>query len=216
MTTIHKSGSQLTITAFTQRPRLIIGLILLVMGTLIALAIFVRLFQVASLASMSLTELPQSVESVDNLPGDVAGGEVLIRLVYGGVRAAIRGQRPVLALALLSAIVGALMLVGYKPGQVAIFDQDTQQVTIRQPQRFWRTTVSQHPFDAISAIPIDQDRSYYSRGDKRYSVQLEIDLQDPAAREESDFVYKKVYSLSAYAHEQAWAEKTVTQIQALL
>lgn len=217
MATVRKSASQLTITSFSHTPRLVVGLTLLLVGLLIIFAIFMRLIHIRSLVSESWTELPQSIEMTDDLTeDDLTPGEVFVLILYGGARSLTREQRPVVALAILTAIVAAAILAGCKRSQIATFDRSKQQVTIIQPDRFFRAKVLQYPFEAIAAIRIDRDRSFLSRAERSYRVQLEIDLQDAAAKEQSDFIYKKVYPLSSYNHDQAWAEDTFAELEAFV
>jgi hypothetical protein len=207
MTTIQETPNQLTIRAFSQRRRLIIGLILLAFGLLVSFAIFFRLLQIRTMVADTFAQLPRTAQSAD-IP---TPGELLVRLGYEGVRSATRGPRPIVGLGFLSSIAGLILLTGYKPGQIITFDKNSRQLTLIAPDRFFRPQMAQYPFEAISAVRVERDRSFASTGERSYTVQLEVDLQISTG-EKSDFVYKKPILLSRYNHERSWAEEMVKRI----
>jgi hypothetical protein len=208
MTTIQETPNRLTIIAFSHRRRLIIGLILLMLGLLVSFAIFFRLFQIRTMVADSLTQLPQTAQSAEA----PSPGEVLVRLGYEGVRSATRGPTTrSWALSILSSIAGMILLAGYKPGQVTTFDKTSRQLTLVEPDRFFRPHIVHYPFEAISAVRVERDRSFASTGERAYTVQLEVDLQHSTG-ENSDFVYKKPILLSRYNHERSWAEEMAKRI----
>lgn len=211
MSTIQETPNQLIIKSFSRRRRLIIGLILLGFGLLVAFAVFFRLIQLRTLVADELTQLPLPAQS------ELAStsGEVVVRLSYEGVRAVTRGARPVVGLAFLSLIAGVIVLAGYKPGQVIAFNKTSRQVTLVESDRFFRPQMAQYPFEAISAVRVEQDRSFVSKGAHVFTVQLEIDLNDPT-QTESDFVYKKPILLGQLHHSRAWAQDTAEKIKAVI
>lgn len=211
MTTIQETPNHLIIKSFSQRRRLIIGLILLVFGLLVFSAVFFRLIQLRTLLADELTQLPLPAQSEQAS----SSGEVVVRLSYEGVRAVTRGARPVVGLGFLSFIAGAIVLAGYKPGQVIAFDKTSRQVTLVESDRFYRPQVAQYPFEAISAVRVERDRSFAGKGDHVFTVQLEVNLNDPTRRE-SDFVYKKPILLGQFKHNRAWAQDTTEKIQAVI
>jgi hypothetical protein len=211
MTTIQTAPNQLIIKSFSRRRQLMIGLILLVFGLLVSFAVFFRLIQLRTLLVDELTQLPLPAQSQQVS----SSGEVAVRLSYEGVRFVTRGPRPVVGLGFLSFIAGAIMVASYKPGQVIAFNKTSRQVTLVEPDRFYRPQVSHYPFEAISAVRVERDRSFVSKGEHVFTVQLEIDLHDPT-RIESDFVYKKPITLGSFNHTHAWAQDTVAKIQAVV
>jgi hypothetical protein len=211
MTTIQETPNHLIIKSFARRRRLIIGLTLLGFGLLVAFAVFLRLIQLRTLIADELTQLPLPTQSEQAS----TSGEVVVRLSYEAVRAVTRGARPVVGLAFLSSIAGVIVLAGYKPGQVIAFNKTSRQVTLVESDRFFRPQVAQYPFEAISAVRVEQDRSFISKGAHVFTVQLEIDLNDPA-QTESDFVYKKPILLGQFHHSRAWAQDTVEKITAVI
>lgn len=211
MTTIQDTPNQLIIKSFSQRRRLIIGLTLLVFGLLVAFAVFFRLIQLRTLLADELIQLPLPAQSAQAS----SSGEVVVRLSYEGVRSVTRGPRAIVGLAFLSSIAGAVLLASYKPGQVIAFDKTSRQVTLVESDRFYQPQVAQYPFEAISAVRVEQDRSFVSRGDHMFTVQLEIHLND-AIRTGSDFVYKKPILLGQFEHNRAWAQDAVEKIQAVI
>jgi hypothetical protein len=211
MTTIQETPNHLIIKSFSQRRRLIIGLTLLVFGLLVSFAVFFRLIQLRTLLADELTQLPRPFQSAQ-VP---SSGEVVVRLSYEGVRSVTRGPRPIVGLGFLSLIAGVIILAGYKPGQVIAFNKTSRQVTLVESDRFYRPQVAQYRFEAISAVRVERDRSFVSKGDDVFSVQLEINLNDPT-QIESDFVYKKPILLSQFKHNRAWAQDMVEKIKAVI
>ena len=211
MTTIQETPAHLTINSFSERRRLIIGLALFLFGLLIALVFMFRVIQIRSLIAEELTELPQFAQSSDA----PSSGEVVLRLGYEGTREFARGGRPVVALGFLSFIAGIVILARYKPGHVVTFDKHSRQLLLVEPDRFFRPQISHFPFEAISAVRVERDRSFAGRGESVYSVQLEIDLND-STQADSDFVYKKPILLSRFDQEQVWAEEMVAQINRII
>jgi hypothetical protein len=211
MTRIRETPNRLIIRSFSQRRRLIIGLTLLSFGLLISFAVFFRLIQLRTMIADSLTQLPRFAESAE-LP---SSGEVVVRLSYEGVRFITRGPRPIVGLGFLSLIAGIIILARYKRGQVIAFDKTSRQVTLVEPGRFYRPQIAQYPFEAISAVRVERDRSFASKGDNVFTVQLEVNLSDPTEIE-SDFVYKKPILLSRFRHSRAWAQDMVEKINAVI
>lgn len=211
MTTLQETPNHLTIKSFARRRRLIIGLILLGFGLLIAFAVFLRVIQIRTLIAAELTQLPLPTQSEQVS----TSGEVVVRLSYEVVRAVTRGARPVVGLAFLSFIAGVIVLAGYKPGQVVAFNKTSRQVTLVESDRFFRPQMAQYPFEAISAVRVERDRSFFSTGDHVFTVQLEIHLNDPTRRE-SDFIYKKPILLGQFNQTHAWAQDTAEKIQAVI
>lgn len=209
MTTLHATSNQLIITSFARRRRLIIGLTLLGFGLLVSFAVFFRLIQLRTMLADDLTQLPLPAQSQQAS----SSGEFVLRLSYEGVRSITRGARPVVGLGLLSLLAGAIVLASYRPGQVIAFDKTSRQVTMVEPDRFFRPQVAQYSFEAISAVRVERDRSFVSTGDDIFTVQLEISLNDPT---QSDFVYKKPITLGQFTHNQAWAEDTAEAIKAVI
>jgi hypothetical protein len=211
MTTIRETPNRLIIRSFSHRRRLIVGLTLLLFGLLVSFAVFLRLIQLRTLIADRLTELPRSAQSA-NVPSP---GEVLVRLSYRGVRSVTRGPRPIVGLGFLSLIAGGFILARYRRGRVIAFDKTKRQVTLVESYRFYRPRITRYPFEAISAVRVERDRSFASKGDNVFTVQLEIDLSDPT-RIESDFVYKKPVLLSRFRHSRAWAQDLVEKIKAVI
>jgi hypothetical protein len=211
MTTVQETPNRLTIKSFSHRRQLIIGLTLLLFGLLVSFAIFFRLIQIRTMVADSLTQLPQANQSAEA----PSPGEVLVRLGYEGVSSATRGPRPVVALGFLSSIAGMIILAGYKPGQVTTFDKTSRQVTLVKPDRFFRSQIVHYPFEAISVVRVERDRSFASKGENVYTVQLEVDLQD-STQKKSDFVYKKPILLSRFNHHRGWAQEMVKKITAFI
>jgi hypothetical protein len=211
MTTVRETPNRLIIKSFSRRRRLLVGLTLLVFGLLVSFAVFFRLIQIRTLVADSLTRLPRFAESAEVL----SSGEALVRLSYEGVRFLIRGPRPIVGLGFLSMIAGVMILAGYGPGQVITFDKTSRQVTLAEPGRFRRHQMAQYPFEAISAVRAERDRSFASKGDNVYTVQLEINLSDPT-QTKSDFVYIKPVLLSRFKHNRAWAQDMVDRITAVI
>ncbi|MEM7028234.1 MAG: hypothetical protein AAF629_01485 [Chloroflexota bacterium] len=210
MTTIQESLQQLTIKSFSQRRRLIIGLVLVTFGLLVSFGVFIRLIQLRTLVSDALTQLPSTAQNAQ----EPSSGEVVVRLSYEGVRSVTRGPRPIVGLGFLSLLVGMIILAGYKSGQVITFDKNTRQVTLIQSDRFYRPQMAQYPFEAISAVKVERDRSFASKGENVYTVQLEIDLND-ADQANQDFVYKRPIRLTRFRHDQIWAQDMVKKIEAI-
>jgi hypothetical protein len=211
MTTLQETPNHLTIKSFARRRQLIIGLLLLGFGLLVAFAVFFRVIQLRTLIADELTQLPLPPQSEQVS----TSGEVVVRLSYEGVRAITRGPRPVVGLAFLSFIAGAILLASYKPGQVITFDKTSRHVTLIESDRFFRPQVAQYPFEAISAVRVERDHSFASKGARVFTVQLEIHLNDPTRRE-SDFVYKKPIVLGQFNQTHAWAQDTAEKIQAVI
>jgi hypothetical protein len=211
MTTIQETPDLLVIKSFSHRRRLIFGLALLLFGLLVSFAVFFRLIQLRTLVADHLTQLPRPAQS-EQVPSP---GEVVVRLTYEGVRFVTRGPRPVVGLGFLSLIAGGIILAGYKPGQVIAFNKTSRQVTLVKSDRLFRPQIAQYPFQAISAVRMERDRSFTSQGDNVFTVQLEIDLSDPT-QNESDFVYKKPILLSRFKHSRAWAQDMVEKIEAVI
>ncbi|NJN19102.1 MAG: hypothetical protein HC822_24040 [Oscillochloris sp.] len=95
------------------------------------------------------------------------------------------------------------------------FDKTSRHVTLVESDRFFRPQVAHYPFEAISAVRVERDRSFVSKGDTVFTVQLEIHLNDPT-RSESDFVYKKPILLGQFKHNRAWAQDTAEKIKAII
>jgi hypothetical protein len=211
MTTIQETPNHLTIKSFARRRRLIIGLSLLVFGLLVSFAIFFRLIQLRTLLADELTQLPLPAQSEQVS----SAGEVVVRLSYEGVRSITRGPRPVVGLGFLSFIAGTILLASYKPGQVITFNKTNRHITLVESDRFFRPQVAHYPFEAISAVRVERDRSFVGKGDNVFTVQLEINLNDPTRRE-SDFVYKKPILLGQFKHNRTWAQDTAEKITAVI
>lgn len=211
MTTIQETPNQLIIKSFSQRRRLMIGLTLLLFGLLISLAVFIRLIQLPILVADALTEFPPVAQNAET----PSSGEVVVRLGYKGVRLLTHGPRPIVGLGFLSLFAGVVILARYKPGQVITFNKTSRQVTLVEFDRFYRPQIAQYPFEAISAVHVERDRSFASRGDNVFTVQLEINL-NYQNQEESDFVYKKPILLSKFKHNRSWAQDMVEKIKAVI
>jgi hypothetical protein len=211
MTTIQETPNHLIIKSFARRRRLIIGLTLLIFGLLVSFAVFFRLIQLRTLLADELTQLPLPAQSEQVS----SAGEVVVRLSYEGVRSVTRGARPVVSLGFLSLMAGAILLASYKPGQVITFNKTNRQVTLVESDRLYRPQVAQYPSEAISAVRVERERSFVSKGDHVFTVQLEINLNDPTQMG-SDFVYKKPILLGQFKHNCAWAQNTAEKIKAVI
>lgn len=211
MTTIQETPEQLTIKSFSQRRRLIVGLALLLFGLLILSAILFRLIRVTTLVSDSLTELPRLAQ-IEEVPSP---GEVMVSLGYRGVRLATHGPRPIIGLGVLSLFAAGVILSRYKRGQVITFKKSDRQIILVESDQAHKTQPEQYPFEAISDVRIERDRSFTGKGDQVYTVQLEIDLNDPT-EQGSDFVYKKQVLLSRFKHSRAWAQEMVEKIESII
>ncbi len=175
---------------------LIIGGLLLLAGILIITLIRTRplTFQdqlTPSLFVLQHVDNPSTDSEIEPISTNEAGYRIAN---YVGQLMFIR-ERPIITIAVISIVVGSVILLGPFWGTKITFDKTTQQVQLKQARWFFRSEVEQHPFSELYEVRVERDRSK-NRSDKNFGANLVFSHHEGAPLSRDYVHYKTVFPLS--------------------
>ncbi len=192
---------------------LVIGVLLVMAGGLIMALIRVRPVTFQDLQTPSLF-LQQQVDNpaTDSEIETVSTNEAGYRIAnYVGQLLFIR-ERPFVTLAVISIVVGGVILLGPFWGTRLTLDKANQQVQIKQPRWFFRTTVEQYPFSEVYEVRVERDR-LHSKSDRNFGANLVFSHYEGAPLSRNYVHYKTVFPLSeSFRYDYQSAEAVVNTI----
>ncbi len=196
---------------------LVIGILLVVAGGLGMALIRVRPVTFQDLQTPSLF-LQQQVDNpaTDSEIETVSTNEAGYRIAnYVGRLLFIR-ERPIVALAIISVVVGGVILLGPFWGTKLTFDKTNQQVQLKQPRWFFRAAVERHPFSEVYEVRVERDRSH-GKSDRNFGANLVFSHHEGAPLSKNYVHYKTVFPLSeSFRYDYQSAEAVVNTIQTFM
>ena len=197
-----------------RRLLLTIGAILLLVGLLITIVVRIQPLNQRELHLSSLFYYQQEgAASFEPEAQQSSVADTGFRLAYYVGRLSFTRERPIVALALVSIIAGFIIVVGPSRSETTTFDKAQQQVMLQQPGWFFRSKVESHPFQKVSEVRVERDRSNTRKG-QNFGVSLVINQSEGIPLSRNYIHYKTVYPLSgSYDYDYESAKNVVEQIQ---
>lgn len=212
-----QTPDKLVIKTNSRAALLIIGILLLIAGILIVALIRTRPLTFYDQLTPSLFLL----QHVDNPATDseiepISTNEASYRIAnYVGQLMFIR-ERPIITIAVISIVVGGVILLGPFWGTKVIFDKANQQVRLKQARWFFRSAVERHAFSEVYDVRVERDRSK-NRSAKNFGANLVFSHHEGAPLSRDYVNYKTVFPLSeSFRYDYQSAETIVNTIRAFM
>lgn len=214
MKIIRQTATMLTIKANPKTGRLALGVLMLVIGLLVVSFVRVRTLREEELIFPRIAERLEA-RAEDPALAVPSSSEISIRLAYRLSKLSTDGARPFIALAILSIIVGGVLIMGPNRSQTFIFDKSKQELSIKEPRPFLRSHINTYQLNNISAIRVDRDHSPKGQGD--YGVSLVVSHSEGLPLNRNYIHYKKIFPLSqSYHYDQQSAQKIAERLMDFL
>jgi hypothetical protein len=193
---------------------LIFGVIILVIGLLTVILVRVQPLRQSDLQlPRILYQRQESTASIDPQAQRLTFATTGFRLAYYVGRLIFTRERPAVVVALLSIVVGLIILAGPSRSQTVTIDKSQQQVELRQPSWFFRSRVERYPLENISEVRIERERANIKSG-QNFGVNLIISHSEGTPLSRNYIHYKTVFPLShAYRYDYDRAKAMVEQIR---
>ena len=104
-------------------------------------------------------------------------------------------ERPLILIALLAVLGGLIVLIGPYRSTIAAFDKTAKQATLTKPRWFFRSHKEIYPFQAITEVRVERERTTRRRG-RNFGVNLIISHSDGVPLTRNYVHYKTVFPLS--------------------
>lgn len=214
MRVVKQTPTTLLIKTHEKRVLLIFGVIILVMGLFTLLVVRVQPLSQSDLQlSRIFYEQQEGAASTDPEAQRLTFATTGFRLAYYVGRLIFTRERPAIAVASLSIVVGLIILAGPARGQTVKIDKSQQQVELKQPGWFFRSHVKRYPLENISEVRVERGRAGITSG-PNFGVNLIISHSEGRPLSRNYVHYQTVLSLSqAYRYDYDRAKTMVEQIR---
>lgn len=212
-----QTPDKLVIKTNSKAALLIIGLLLLVAGSLIMALVRTRPLTFRdqlppSLFALQHIDNPATDSEIEKISTNEAGYRIAN---YVGQLVFIR-ERPIITVAIISIVIGALILLGPYWGTRITFDKAKQQVQLKRARWFFRSAVERHPFSQVYEVRVERDRAK-NRSDKNFGANLVFSHHEGAPLSRDYVHYKTVFPLSeSFRYDYQSAEAIVNNIRAFM
>ncbi len=214
----RQTSTVLTVKTGDKTRLFILGLIILAVGLVIVSVTKVKPVAQAyfeppneSLHQEEDTSVEEPESNNPSLP------EISFQLAYRTGQLIVSGVRPIFILGAVGVFGGLFILMGPNRNKSIKFDKSKQQVSLKEPRWFFRSKVEKYPFEDISEIRVERDRSPGNAGDRNYGANLVFSHSEGVPLTRNYVHYKTVFPLSeAYRYDYESAQDMVTHIRTFL
>jgi len=143
-------------------------------------------------------------------------GEIGIELAYHAGRVLV-SQGCFLFFGVFGMIAGVIILLGPNRNQKFTLDKVQQQMKVKRPRWFFRSSTAVYNLQDVSNVRVERDRMARSKKERRYRVHLVANQSEGVPLTPNYIQYVEVLPLSeAYRYDKEKAQNTADRIRAFL
>jgi hypothetical protein len=217
MRIVKETPTHMTVKFSGKNRLLIFGVLVLLLGSAI---VFLIGFQPLGEQDFAIPSLYQQIDE-DSNPEEIVQspttGDIGFELAYYTGEVLLTKGHPLFFSGLLGIIVGIIILVGPHRSQTIVLDKSQQEMTLKKPRWFFRSTAEVYDFQDVTEVRVERDRTANRHQERCCRVHLVVSHSEGVPLTPNYIQYVQVYPLSeAYRYNQQQAQEIADRIRAFL